>query len=77
MDIEQQIGLILTEMGISPEQLEPTATLAGDLDLDSMELTEFAIELEAHFDITIPDEAIEPNMTLAQVVEKVRELQKV
>lgn len=74
MDIEQEIGTILTEMGISPEQLEPTATLAGDLDLDSIELIEFATELEAHFDIEIPDDAVAASMTLAQVAEKVKEL---
>jgi acyl carrier protein len=77
MEVEQEIGEILTEMGISPEQLTPEATLAEDLDLDSVELIQFALELEAHFNIEIPDEGVTPNMTLAQVAEKVRELQGV
>ena len=77
-EIMQTIGEILTEdYGISPEQLEPNATLAGDLDMDSMELVEFALELETHFDISIPDDGVTATMTLQQVAEKILELQGV
>jgi acyl carrier protein len=73
-EILQQIGEILDGMGLSLEGLGLDATLTGDLEMDSMELTEFAIELEAKFDIEIPDDAVTPNMTLQQAAEKVAEL---
>ena len=76
-EIMRIIGEILTEdYGISPEQVEPTAKLVEDLDLDSIELVEFALELEAHFNIEVPDDALAALMTLQQVAEKVAELQE-
>ena len=70
----KQIGAILEEMGYSIEELQPTSTLTEDLGMDSMELTEFAVELESQFDITIPDDGVTPTMTLEQVAAKVKEL---
>jgi acyl carrier protein len=73
-EIMQVISDILDGMGLSLEGLGTDATLTGDLDLDSIELVEFAVELETAFDITIPDDAVTATMTLQQVAEKVAEL---
>lgn len=70
----KQIGAILEEMGYSIEELQPASTLTEDLGMDSMELTEFAVELESQFNITIPDDCVTPTMTLEQVAAKIKEL---
>ena len=69
--------LLIENMGIDLAIITDDATLAGDLDLDSVELTEFALLLEDSFDIEVPDDAVTSSMTVAEVCAAVEKLKGV
>jgi acyl carrier protein len=66
--------LLIENMGIDLAIITDDATLAGDLDLDSVELVEFALLLEDSMGIAIPDDAIKANFTVAEVCAAVEKL---
>ena len=74
-DVAVKIRTVLVEeLGIDYADIKDDSTLAEDLDLDSLELVNLAIELENVFDITVPDSSVTANMTVGQVADKIREL---
>jgi acyl carrier protein len=77
-DTSVRIRKVLTEsMGIDYSGITDDATLTNDLGLDSIELIQFAMELEDEFNIEIDDSQVTANMTVGQVADKIRELQGV
>ena len=74
-DVAVKIRTVLVEeLGIDYADIKDDSTLAEDLDLDSLELVNLAIELENVFNITVPDASVTANMTVGQVADKIREL---
>jgi acyl carrier protein len=74
-DVAVKIRTVLVEeLGIDYADITDDSTLAEDLDLDSLELVNLAIELENVFNITVPDASVTANMTVGQVADKIREL---
>jgi acyl carrier protein len=74
-DVAVKIRTVLVEeLGIDYADIKDDSTLAEDLDLDSLELVNLAIELENVFDITVPDSSVTANMTVGEVADKIREL---
>jgi acyl carrier protein len=72
--LANRIIAILTErLGIPPETVTPTAELAEDLGVDSVDAVEFALALEREFDITLPDAALVDVKTVQDVIDQVRE----
>jgi len=51
----------------------PTAELAEDLGVDSVDAVEFALALEREFNVALPDEIIADVRTVQDVVELVRQ----
>lgn len=73
-DIAVKVRSILTDqMGIDIASVGEDNRLI-DIDLDSVEMVEFALLLEDAFDVAIPDEDVTPTMTVGQVCEAIRRL---
>jgi acyl carrier protein len=73
----QRVTAVLTQrLGISPELISPTAKLADDLGIDSVDAVEFALALERAFNIHLPDEVIGDVQNVQEVIDLVdRELE--
>jgi acyl carrier protein len=64
-------AVLIQRLGISPGLISPTAKLADDLGVDSVDAVEFALALERAFKIHLPDEVIGDVQTVQDVVELV------
>jgi acyl carrier protein len=56
------------------ESTSQGSSLVGDLDMDSIELVQFGMDLESKLDISIPDGTITGAMTVGEVIEAIRKL---
>jgi acyl carrier protein len=57
MSLEQKIAEIIVEqLGVSPEEIEPAASFMDDLGADSLDIVELVMAMEEAFDIEIPDD---------------------
>ena len=72
--VAQRVVAVLTQrLGISPECVAPTAELADDLGVDSVDAVEFALALEREFNVRLPDEVIAEVRTVQDVIDLVCE----
>ena len=72
--VTHRVAALLTErLGISAALVTPTAELAEDLGVDSVDAVEFALALEREFNVALPDEIIADVLTVQDVVDLVRE----
>jgi len=51
------------------EQLVPTARLVEDLELDSLDLVDFAVRLEQHVDLEIAEDELKAIKTVQDIVD--------
>lgn len=56
-------------MNVNPEEVVPSASLADDLDIDSLAAVELALELENEFGIEIEDEELAKLKTVQDVMD--------
>lgn len=69
-----RVAMVLTKrLGIPPELVIPTAELAEDLGVDSVDAVEFTLALEREFNVTLPDDIIADVRTVQDVVDLVSE----
>ncbi len=69
MDIEKKVkDVIYNHLDCLEKDIVSEARLADDLDADSLDLIEIAIELEGEFDTSITDEEAEVWVTVGNVV---------
>jgi acyl carrier protein len=59
--------------GIAPEAISLSSSFSEDLGLDSLDVVELVMELEAEFDITIPDPDAERIVTLEDAIRYIEE----
>ena len=60
MDITQKVKEIVVErLGVSIDDVVPTARFQEDLNADSLDVVELIMSLEEEFGISIPDEDVE------------------
>lgn len=71
------VGILNFQFDVDPEDAGADKKLVEDLGLDSIELVQFALDLEDKFDIEIPDEAFMGAATVGKVVEEIRKLKGV
>ena len=72
--VADRVVTILTQrLGISSDVVTPTAELAEDLGVDSVDAVEFALALEREFSVVLPDEIIADVRTVQDVVDLVRQ----
>ena len=69
---DRVVALLTQLLGILPEMLKPTAELAEDLGVDSVDAVEFALALEREFNVPLPDEVIADARTVQDVIDLVR-----
>jgi acyl carrier protein len=67
------IAVLTKRLGISPETVTPTAELAEDLGVDSVDAVEFTLALEREFNVTLPDAILVNVRTVQDVIDLLRE----
>ena len=69
MAIEEQVkDLIVEQLGVSLDEVVPTASFVDDLGADSLDLVELVMMLEDQFGEEIPDEDAEKIQTVQDAI---------
>jgi len=63
------VALFTERLGIPPENVTPSAGLAADLGVDSVDAVEFTLALEREFNVTLPDTAFSDVKTVQDVID--------
>jgi len=66
--------LLMEELLIDEHKITPDAELAGDLELNSLELAEFVFTCEEKFGITIKDNDLKTLVKVSDIVEYIEKL---
>lgn len=61
------IGVVATQLGVDPQEVQRDAEFVDDLGADSLDLVEVVMALEEEFQIEIPDEDAEKLCTVAAI----------
>ena len=73
MSIEEQVkNLIVEQLGVSLDEVVPTASFVDDLGADSLDLVEMIMMLEEEFGGEIPDEDAEKIQTVQDVIDYIK-----
>ena len=69
-ELEKRLQAIVVErLGVSADQVVPSASFAEDLKADSLDLVELIMALEEEFGIDIPDEQAEKILTVQNAMD--------
>ena len=71
MVFEKIQQIIADKLEIDKAQITRDTKFADDLELDSLDVAELVMEIEAAFDITIPDEAYMDITTVGDAVDEI------
>jgi acyl carrier protein len=66
-------NIIVAELRVDPDQLQPNTHLMKDLGADSLDALNIALRLEDTFKIKIPDDAIPNFLTISDIIKGVNE----
>jgi acyl carrier protein len=69
--IEQDIRTILAAFLKNPRELTGSTDLIKDLNLESIQIMEFVVEIEDHYDVAIDLESLSNVHTISQLAEVV------
>lgn len=73
MTIEEQVkNLIVEQLGVSLDEVVPTASFVDDLGADSLDLVELVMMLEEEFGGEIPDEDAEKIQTVQDAIDYIK-----
>jgi acyl carrier protein len=73
--VEPRVRRVVADhLGVSPEELSPDVSLTDELAVDSLDLIELTLALEAELGITIPESAIDDVRTYGDLVGLARNL---
>ena len=61
-------SIIVEQLGVSMEEVNPQASFIEDLGADSLDIVELIMALEEEFDMEIPDEDAEKIQTVDDVI---------
>ncbi len=61
-------GIIVDQLGATPEEIVPEASFIDDLGADSLDIVELVMAMEEVFDLEISDEDAEKIQTFGDVV---------
>ncbi|MBX7137951.1 MAG: acyl carrier protein [Oligoflexia bacterium] len=67
--------IIVEQLGVGIEEVNPEASFIEDLGADSLDIVELIMALEEEYDIEIPDEDAEKIQTVKDVISYVEERQ--
>ena len=68
-DLESLQDILIETLGVARDQLRPEADLQRDLGADSLTMIEIGMAVEERFHLSIPDERLEPVITVGDVYE--------
>lgn len=72
--IEEKVkNIIVEQLGVTPEQVTPTASFIEDLGADSLDTVELVMAFEEEFSVEVPDEDAEKLQTVGDVVKYIEE----
>jgi acyl carrier protein len=71
--ILDEVRAIMSEIGLSPGDVAPSARLVDDLELDSLDWVDLALRLETALEVELHDEKLASLVTVQDVVDLVRE----
>lgn len=76
---EQLKAIIVEQLGVSEDEVVPSASFADDLGADSLDLVEMIMSIEEKFSdssrkIEVPDEDAEKLVTVQDAVDYIRDL---
>jgi len=72
--VEEKVKEIIVEqLGVDEEDVNPNAKFIEELGADSLDTVELVMALEEHFDIQIPDEEAEKIVTVGDAVQYIKE----
>lgn len=75
--MEERLRKIIAEqLGVDEGKVVPSASFAGDLDADSLDLVELIMSLEEEFGVEIPDEEAEKLETVNDAISYLNEHMK-
>ena len=69
--------ILIENFGCDESEVGDDQTLTGDLGMDSIELVQFALDVEESLNVEVPDEAVTANMTVGEVIAAVYKLTQV
>ena len=73
IDIEEKVrDIIVDKLAVPRESLKDESDLASDLGADSLDMVELIMEFERVFKLSIPDEEVEKNRTIGQIVNYIK-----
>lgn len=64
-------GIIVEQLGVSPDEVRDEASFQEDLNADSLDLVELIMSMEDTFGVKIPDEDAEKILTVSDAVDYV------
>jgi acyl carrier protein len=72
--IEQRVkDIIVEQLGVSAEQVTPTARFIEDLNADSLDTVELIMAFEEEFGVEVPDEEAEKLLSVGDVIRYIEE----
>lgn len=60
--------IMVDNLGLNPDEITLTSNLQDDLDIDSLDAVELALEIEGSLNIKIPDEELDEMKTVEDIV---------
>ncbi len=72
--IEEKVkDIIVEQLGVTPEQVTPTASFIEDLGADSLDTVELVMAFEEEFEVEVPDEDAEKLQSVGDVIKYIEE----
>lgn len=68
MEFEKIRAMICEQYEIDEDEVTPE-TILEDLNFDSLDMIEIAMDIEDEFNVEVPDEALEKFITIGDIVE--------
>jgi acyl carrier protein len=77
MSVAEKVKQIIVEqLGVDENQVEPSASFVDDLGADSLDIVELVMAFEEAFDLDIPDEDAEKIKTVQDAITYIEEKSK-
>jgi len=74
MSIEERMKKIISEiLGIDESEITREARFVEDLGVESLDVVEMIATMEEEFNIEIPDEEAEKNLTVGEAIDYIKE----
>jgi len=77
MSVAEKVKQIIVEqLGVDENQVDPSASFVDDLGADSLDIVELVMAFEEAFDLDIPDEDAEKITTVQQAIDYIEAKKK-